>query len=127
MAVEAASDDPSPSISGPTRVLDLNAPSPFHEALFATQITNAAPTLRRTFPTNKSRGSLHRLDKRLSRAASTPSFRASAMSDSEQDKKRNKLGYQRISIACGEKFALPSRVRDPSYRDSLPLRQRSFC
>ncbi|KXT18880.1 hypothetical protein AC579_3571 [Pseudocercospora musae] len=35
-----------------------------------------------------------------SKSSSTPSLRAHIMSDSDLDKKRNKLGYQRISIAC---------------------------
>ncbi|KAK0934667.1 hypothetical protein LTR48_004084 [Friedmanniomyces endolithicus] len=38
--------------------------------------------------------------KQLSRSFSTPQLRDDAMSDSDSDKKRNKLGYQRISIAC---------------------------
>jgi hypothetical protein len=42
-----------------------------------------------------------RNNKQLGRSASTPHIRdADAASDSD-DKKRNKLGYQRISIACG--------------------------
>lgn len=36
-----------------------------------------------------------------SRSLSTPHVRGVIMSDAESDKKRNKLGYQRISIACG--------------------------
>jgi hypothetical protein len=39
--------------------------------------------------------------KSLARSISTPQLRGSVMSDSDADKKRNKLGYQRISIACG--------------------------
>lgn len=38
----------------------------------------------------------------LSASSSTSSLRGYIMSDSDLDKKRNKLGYQRISIACGE-------------------------
>ncbi|KXT04311.1 hypothetical protein AC578_7925 [Pseudocercospora eumusae] len=38
--------------------------------------------------------------KQLSASFSTPSPRGHIMSDSDLDKKRNKLGYQRISIAC---------------------------
>lgn len=36
------------------------------------------------------------------RSISTPQMQRPAMSDSDIDKKRNKLGYQRISIACGK-------------------------
>lgn len=45
-----------------------------------------------------------RSDKRIPRSSSTPQMREQdhTMSESELDKKRNKLGYQRISIACGE-------------------------
>lgn len=35
------------------------------------------------------------------------------MSDSEQDKKRNKLGYQRISIACGKTLTIPVPLLPP--------------
>lgn len=112
MAVEAFSDDPSPSNSGPIRDSDLNAPSSFHEA-FPAQITNPASTLRR-LPTAKTRRSRPKIEKNLSRSISTPSPRAQTMSDSEQDKKRNKLGYQRISIACGKKSKLPAPCRADS-------------
>lgn len=40
--------------------------------------------------------------KQLSRSVTTPQMGGVSMSDSESDKKRNKLGYQRISIACGK-------------------------
>ena len=42
----------------------------------------------------------------LARSISTPQLRGNVMSDSDADKKRNKLGYQRISIACGMSNAL---------------------
>lgn len=41
--------------------------------------------------------------KHPSKSPSTPLLRGLVMSDAESaDKKRNKLGYQRISIACGK-------------------------
>lgn len=112
MAVEALNVDPSPPIPGRTRDLDLNAPSSFHEA-FPVQIASPAATLRR-FSIKKARASRHRIEKQkhLSRPVSSPTLHAARMSDSEADKKRNKLGYQRISIACGKHHCLPSRAAD---------------
>jgi len=46
------------------------------------------------------KSSKYKTSKHLGRAVSTPLMRDGAMSD--DDKKRNKLGYQRISIACGK-------------------------
>lgn len=48
----------------------------------------------------KRRSSKIKAGKQISRSSSTPHMREPLMSDSEADKKRNKLGYQRISIAC---------------------------
>lgn len=119
MAVEVFSDDPFPSFPGPTRDSVVIAPSSFHDEAFPAQITTAASILRR-LPTKKAKGPGHRIEKRLPKSVSTPPPRASAMSDSEQDKKRNKLGYQRISIACGKNFDMPSRARLLFYKSSLP-------
>lgn len=42
------------------------------------------------------------------------------MSESELDKKRNKLGYQRISIACGKYLRLqPMLARHVAIRAAL--------
>lgn len=41
----------------------------------------------------------------LTKSISSPHLRGPIMSESELDKKRNKLGYQRISIACGKRHA----------------------
>lgn len=113
MAVEVFTDDPSPFFSGSTRDVALNAPSSFHtrsNEAFPAQITTPAPTSRKPSAT-KTRGSRSKVAKHPSRSIYTLPPRASTMSDSEQDKKRNKLGYQRISIACGKNFTFPSRLR----------------
>lgn len=49
----------------------------------------------------KQRSSKTKTDKIVTKSISTPHLRDNIMSESEADKKRNKLGYQRISIACG--------------------------
>lgn len=49
------------------------------------------------------------------------------MSDSEQDKKRNKLGYQRISIACGKTLTIPSRFCRLPLRPSQPPGRGRFA
>lgn len=121
MAVEAYGDDPSPSNSGPIRDSNLNAPSSFHEA-FPAQITDPASTLRRLY-TAKTRRSRAKIEKSLPRSSSTPAPRAQTMSDSDQDKKRNKLGYQRISIACGKK----SKPAVPCRADSQPPNHGAFA
>lgn len=51
----------------------------------------------------KRRSSKMKPSKQLPRSASTPQMRDIIMS--EEDKKRNKLGYQRISIACGKSLS----------------------
>lgn len=57
----------------------------------------------------KRRLSKPKTGKSLARSISTPQLRGNVMSDSEADKKRNKLGYQRISIACGTwTFLIPT-------------------
>jgi hypothetical protein len=54
----------------------------------------------------KRRPSKVKTGRSLARSVSTPQLRGHVMSDMDADKKRNKLGYQRISIACG-KFMAP--------------------
>lgn len=54
----------------------------------------------------KRRHSKPKAGRPLPKSISTPHLKGRVMSDSEADKKRNKLGYQRISIACGEHMAL---------------------
>lgn len=102
----AMSYDPShrttlPSFTGTTS----DAVSP---ALGTTNPTRAnvssapEPTLASTPNNKKRRSSKKKNNKQLSRSASTPQMRDEVMSDSDIEKKRNKLGYQRISIACGK-------------------------
>ncbi|KAK3113270.1 hypothetical protein LTR53_009608 [Teratosphaeriaceae sp. CCFEE 6253] len=75
------------------------APRP--DATSATALLSSAP---RQLPTANSakrrKPSRARGSKPLSKSHPTPEARDAAMSDSDSDKKRNKLGYQRISIAC---------------------------
>lgn len=107
MAVEVFCGDPFPSFSGITRNMDTNALPSFHHEAFPTPITTPARSLRR-FSSKKTRESAHKVEKTYRSDSSPPlRTRASTMSDSEQDKKRNKLGYQRISIACGEYLITP--------------------
>ena len=54
----------------------------------------------------KRRVSKPKAGRSLARSISTPQLRGHVMSESDADKKRNKLGYQRISIACGMSSAL---------------------
>ena len=61
-----------------------------------------APLHSPTTTGTKKRRSRSKGRKQISRSFSTPQLRDAAMSDSDSDKKRNKLGYQRISIACGK-------------------------
>ena len=58
------------------------------------------PVLVYTFASKKQRSSKMKPGKQISRSTSSPQMREGPMS--EEDKKRNKLGYQRISIACGK-------------------------
>ncbi|KAK4550825.1 hypothetical protein LTR36_000405, partial [Oleoguttula mirabilis] len=62
--------------------------------------TATAPTLDSAPSGKKRRASKMKPGKQLSRSASTPQLSDGIMSESDLDKKRNKLGYQRISIAC---------------------------
>lgn len=102
MAVEVVCGDPFPSFSVISRNMDTNAPSSFHDEPFPVQITTPA-TPSPIFVTKKASQAAERITKRYHRSVPSPPRRerASTMSDGEQDKKRNKLGYQRISIACG--------------------------
>lgn len=68
---------------------------------------------------NKPRHSKSLPAKQLSQSLSTPQLRGPIMSESELDKKRNKLGYQRISIACGKShpFLVPPLCGRDACRD----------
>lgn len=110
MDVEVFGDDRFPSIAESPRDSVLNAPSSFHDEAFPAQAAIPATTLRR-LSGKKLKGTKYRIEKRPARSVSTPPLPLSTMSDSEQDKKRNKLGYQRISIACGKNLTRPFRVR----------------
>ena len=57
----------------------------------------------------KRKASKTKSSKQLSRSASTPQLSGNTNMSETDDKKRNKLGYQRISIACG-KWDFPCRV-----------------
>ena len=80
-------------------------------------LVNDAYAVQETLPTStssslankKRKQSKGKAVKSSSRSMSTPQAQRSGMSDSDIDKKRNKLGYQRISIACGQS-QFPCRV-----------------
>jgi len=65
--------------------------------------TRAPEPLPASAPNTKKRRTFRiKSTKQIPRSTSTPQLQEVVMSDSEIDKKRNKLGYQRISIACGK-------------------------
>ena len=109
MAIEVSRRDTSPSITHSTRdaVSVPSATSNSAPTSNAYSVQEAASTTS-AFGSSvkKRRHSKSKTGKSLPRSLSTPHLRAPVMSDSDIDKKRNKLGYQRISIACG-KFFLP--------------------
>jgi hypothetical protein len=72
----------------------------------------------------KQRSSTTNPDRQLFRSSSTSHLRGPIMSESDLDKKRNKLGYQRISIACGQSHPSlhrPSSTSSISRSSSLSL------
>ncbi|EMC94520.1 hypothetical protein BAUCODRAFT_149659 [Baudoinia panamericana UAMH 10762] len=79
----------------------------------------------------KRRPSKYKPPRQLSRSASTPQLREAAMSDLELDKKRNKLGYQRISIACAHcrrrKIRCLLAEGDPQRRCQNCIRLKKDC
>ena len=74
----------------------------------------SAPSVSGSKRQKLSRSKITKVTKPVQRSLSTPHVRALIMSDSEADKKRNKLGYQRISIACGEYRSVPNTCSRPS-------------
>lgn len=98
MAIQDFSGDLSPSMSDVTRDVVPIIPPSFHDEAFLPQISLPASISYRS-SLKKRKLSTARVEK--SRSVCTSRQRAATMSDSEADKKRNKLGYQRISIACG--------------------------
>ncbi|KAK0865855.1 hypothetical protein LTS02_005148 [Friedmanniomyces endolithicus] len=91
LSIEAAS-----GLGRPSHAHLSSAASSTPDATFQSHAASALRTRKST--KNKS-------GKQLSRSLSTPQLRDGAMSDSDSDKKRNKLGYQRISIACVDQQA----------------------
>ncbi|KAK3673117.1 hypothetical protein LTR78_006957 [Recurvomyces mirabilis] len=75
------------------------------------------------------KSSKYKSNKHLGRAVSTPHMRDGAMSD--DDKKRNKLGYQRISIACAHcrrrKIRCVIADADPQQRCQNCIRLKKEC
>lgn len=67
----------------------------------------------------------------LTKSISSPHLRAPIMSESELDKKRNKLGYQRISIACAHcrrrKIRCLLAADDPEQRCQNCIRLKKEC
>lgn len=86
----AGSAGDSVSDGGRTDAMRRNVP--LASGQFSTSVPN----------TKKRRTSRIKNTKQLSRSTSNPQIHDVMLSDSEIDKKRNKLGYQRISIACGK-------------------------
>jgi len=78
--------------------------SPYPNVIPSSATTQAAPAS--TFYGNKGRVAKTKSTRLLSRSVSTPQLRHTVMTDSESDKKRNKLGYQRISVACGKSLSV---------------------
>lgn len=94
-----------PAIMGLTRngVSDASALFPPANVGVAYAMHEAPPTsLPAGLSVKKAKPSKIKTGKPLSKLISTPPLRQSVMSDSDLDRKRNKLGYQRISIACGK-------------------------
>lgn len=79
----------------------------------------------------KRRHSKMKAAKQLARSVSTPQIRDQIMSDSDIDKKRNKLGYQRISIACAHcrrrKIRCLVAEADPHGRCQNCIRLKKEC
>ncbi|KAK0257734.1 hypothetical protein LTR91_006276 [Friedmanniomyces endolithicus] len=91
LSIEAASGLGRPSHAEQSSAASSTSDAPF--------LSHAASGVKKRKPTKFKSG------KELSRSFSTPQLRDGAMSDSDSDKKRNKLGYQRISIACVDQQA----------------------
>ncbi|KAM3415660.1 hypothetical protein BST61_g9179 [Cercospora zeina] len=70
-------------------------------------------------------------DKIVTKSISTPHLRDTTMSESDADKKRNKLGYQRISIACAHcrrrKIRCVVAEDDPEQRCQNCIRLKKEC
>lgn len=96
MALDVARRDTPPSITRPLR----DAISDPSAGAYSVQ---EAPQTISTFGSSvkKRRVSKAKTGRAPPRSMSTPQLRGPVMSESDLDKKRNKLGYQRISIACG--------------------------
>lgn len=81
--------------------------------------------------TKKRRTSRIKNTKQLSRSTSNPQIHDVMLSDSEIDKKRNKLGYQRISIACAHcrrrKIRCLVADDDPQQRCQNCIRLKKEC
>ncbi|CAK1354578.1 hypothetical protein CB0940_01583 [Cercospora beticola] len=79
----------------------------------------------------KQRSSKTKTDKIVTKSISTPHLRDNIMSESEADKKRNKLGYQRISIACAHcrrrKIRCVVAEDDPEQRCNNCIRLKKEC
>ncbi|KAH9819757.1 GAL4-like Zn(II)2Cys6 (or C6 zinc) binuclear cluster DNA-binding domain [Teratosphaeria destructans] len=93
-----------------------------------------APILPDSLNIKKRRLSKMKPGKHLPRSKSTPHLRDkfNIMSDSDADKKRNKLGYQRISIACGahcrrRKIRCLVAEGDPQSRCQNCIRLKKEC
>ena len=106
------SDDQHSHLTQPGLSAALPPTSVPAEALPA-HLTNSLPGAASATLTAKKRRSLkHRLPAEIKRSVSTPHMRGLALSDnggtSPTDKRRNKLGYHRTSVACGESLSSPS-------------------
>ncbi|KAK5175054.1 uncharacterized protein LTR77_000191 [Saxophila tyrrhenica] len=86
-------------VSGLSAQFDSTEPGAVHIAPEAPP-TSVPSGLRTKRPTRPSRHKVSKVTKPPQRSLSSPHLRGLTMSDSDADKKRNKLGYQRISIAC---------------------------
>ena len=112
MALDVSHYGTSPSITNTTRDAVPSQGMGFDAAgaKHARSEQEAMPTLATSGPDLKKRRlSKHKSGRLVPRAFSTSHLRGSVMSEAELDKKRNKLGYQRISIACG-KSTVPCRL-----------------
>ncbi|KAF2212496.1 hypothetical protein CERZMDRAFT_84822 [Cercospora zeae-maydis SCOH1-5] len=116
--------------SGPRREGNAVPASPGHHSRTHVNVFFASPQplgLNRKQP----RSSKIKTDKIVTNSISTPHLRHITMSESDADKKRNKLGYQRISIACAHcrrrKIRCVVAEDDPEQRCQNCIRLKKEC
>lgn len=120
MSRKPSHQSPLPSAAG-----TADRPAPYRLPTL-TSTDPAAHSVPEPSPTGSSNGKKRRLSKVMADSQLPPLGGIPAMSESELASKRNKLGYQRISIACGECRADAFMLSLP-WSTRLLIRQSAHC